>query len=130
MDVVAPILVRCLHGNSQNPNMAVYAARIVAWLADISPQTSCSKLVNHNVICALCARLLDIEFIDVAESCLSALSKLSAHVPEACLRQVRPTNIPTAYVQFIHVSICIVMCKTPQPSALTGPSLTAMYRAE
>lgn len=88
MDVVAPILVRCLHGTSQNPNMAVYAARIVAWLADISPQPSCSRLVNHNVISALCARLLDIEFIDVAESCLSALSKLSAHVPEACLRQV------------------------------------------
>lgn len=88
MDVVAPVLVRCLQGNSQNPNTAVYAARIVAWLADISPQTSCSKLVNHNVISALCARLLDIEFIDVAESCLSALSKLSAHVPEACLRQV------------------------------------------
>eukprot|EP00892_Ulva_mutabilis_P001731 jgi/Ulvmu1/11559/UM079_0002.1 len=87
MDVVAPVLVRCLRSNSHNPNTAVYAARIVAWLADISPQTSCTKLVNHNVITALCARLLDIEFIDVAESCLSALSKLSAHVPEACLRQ-------------------------------------------
>lgn len=88
MDAVAPILVRCLEGNSQNPDMAVYAARIVAWLADISPQSSCCRLVNHNVIGSLCGRLMDIEFIDVAESCLSALNKLSAHVPEACLRQV------------------------------------------
>lgn len=69
--------------------MAVYASRIVAWLADIAPQASCNALVHHGVVNALCSRLMDIEFIDVAEACIEALSKLSLHVPETCLKQVR-----------------------------------------
>ena len=98
MDTVSPILVRCLQECSANPNMAVYASRIVAWLADIAPQASCHALVQHGVVGALCARLLDIEFIDVAESCIEALSKLSLHVPETCLKQVRiPSRFSVVY---------------------------------
>jgi E3 ubiquitin-protein ligase TRIP12 len=88
LETVAPVLLKCLQESSTNPNMAVYASRIVAWLADIAPQASCQALVQHGVVGALCARLMDIEFIDVAEACIDALSKLSLHVPETCLKQV------------------------------------------
>jgi E3 ubiquitin-protein ligase TRIP12 len=92
LETVTPILVRCLQESTSDPNMAVYAARIVAWLADIAPQASCSALVQHGVVGALCSRLLDIEFIDVAEACIEGLSKLSLHVPETCLKQVCTTG--------------------------------------
>jgi hypothetical protein len=76
LETVTPILVRCLQESTSDPNMAVYAARIVAWLADIAPQASCSALVQHGVVGALCSRLLDIEFIDVAEACIEGLKQV------------------------------------------------------
>jgi E3 ubiquitin-protein ligase TRIP12 len=89
LDTLAPVLVRTLREHEDNPNIMLYAARVVAWLADDMPQ-SASVLARHDVVPALCAPLMVITFIDVAEQCISALEKLSKHVPEVCLKQVRP----------------------------------------
>lgn len=88
LDTVAPVLVRTLQQYEEAPNIMLYAARVVTWLADILP-SSCVVLVRHEVVGALCAQLLVIGFMDVAEQCLTALEKLAAHVPDSCLRQVR-----------------------------------------
>jgi E3 ubiquitin-protein ligase TRIP12 len=87
LDTLAPVLVRTLQEHEDNPNIMLYAARVVAWLADIMPQAA-SVLARHDVVPVLCAPLMVITFIDVAEQCISALEKLSQHVPEVCLKQV------------------------------------------
>ena len=89
VDTVAPVLTRTLQQYDEQPNIMLYAARVVTWLADILP-ASCAVLVRHDIVTALCSQLLVIGFMDVAEQCLTALEKLSTHVPESCLRQVRP----------------------------------------
>jgi E3 ubiquitin-protein ligase TRIP12 len=91
LDSIAPVLVRALQQYEEKPNIMLYAARVVTWLADILPP-SCAVLVRYEIVGALCSRLLVIGFIDVAEQCLTALAKLSVHVPESCLRQVLPPN--------------------------------------
>jgi E3 ubiquitin-protein ligase TRIP12 len=88
VDTVAPVLVRTLQSYDEQPNIMLYAARVVTWLADILP-ASCAVLVRHDAVAALCGQLLQIGFMDVAEQCLTALEKLAAHVPESCLRQAR-----------------------------------------
>ena len=88
VDTVAPVLVQTLQTGEEKPNVMLYAARVITWLADILPP-ACAVLVKHGVVEALCGPLLVIGFMDVAEQCLTALEKLSVHAPEACLRQVR-----------------------------------------
>lgn len=88
LDTIAPVLANILQQHEDQPNILLYAARVVTWLADILP-SSCAVLARHNIITALCGQLLVIGFMDVAEQCLTALEKLAQHVPESCLRQVR-----------------------------------------
>lgn len=68
-----------------SPDLLVLAARALTLLADVLP-SSCSTIVRHDGVPALCARLLSIEYIDLAEQCLQALEKLSNEHPQACLR--------------------------------------------
>lgn len=88
VDTVAPVLATTLQMHQENTPVMLYAARVVTWLADILP-SACPALAKHNIVTALCGPLVVIGFMDVAEQCLTALEKLSAHVPEACLQQVR-----------------------------------------
>lgn len=45
------------------------AARALTFLADVLP-SSCSSIVRHGAVPAFCARLLTIEYIDLAEQSL------------------------------------------------------------
>lgn len=45
------------------------AARVLTFLADVLPQ-SCGAIVRHGAVPAFCARLLNIEYIDLAEQSL------------------------------------------------------------
>ena len=52
-----------------NPDIMLLAARSLTHLADNLP-TSCSSIVRHGGVPALCERLLNIEYIDLAEQSL------------------------------------------------------------
>lgn len=52
-----------------NPDIMLMAARALTFLADVLPQ-SCSAIVRHGAVPAFCARLLTIEYIDLAEQSL------------------------------------------------------------
>jgi E3 ubiquitin-protein ligase TRIP12 len=56
--------------------MMLLAARALTFLADVLP-SSCGAIVRHGAVPAFCARLLAIEYIDLAEQSLQALEKLS-----------------------------------------------------
>ncbi|OEL12925.1 E3 ubiquitin-protein ligase UPL3 [Dichanthelium oligosanthes] len=61
------------------------AARALANLVDVLP-SSCSAVVHYGAIQCFCARLLTIEYMDLAEQSLQALKKISLEHPTACLR--------------------------------------------
>ena len=84
MDSFVPTLVNLLNAE-HNPDMMLLAARALTHLMDVMPQ-SCGAVVHYGAIPSFCARLLTIEFIDLAEQCLQALEKLSKEHPAPCLR--------------------------------------------
>ena len=67
------------------------AARNLTLLADVLP-TICSAIVRHGAVPALCARLMTIEYIDLAEQSLQVINTL-------CLGQY-PTCIPSSTAHF------------------------------
>ncbi len=52
-----------------SPDIMLLAARALTFLADVLP-SSCSAIVRHGAVDAFCARLLTIEYIDLAEQSL------------------------------------------------------------
>ena len=52
-----------------NPDIMLLAARSLTFLADVLP-TCCGTIVRHGAVPALCERLLNIEYIDLAEQSL------------------------------------------------------------
>ncbi len=52
------------------------ATRSLTHLMDVQPQ-SCAAVVQNQAVPALCAKLLSIEYIDLAEQAMQALEKLS-----------------------------------------------------
>ena len=52
-----------------NPDVMLLAARAITFLADVLPSSS-SSIVRHGAVPAFCARLLTIEYIDLAEQSL------------------------------------------------------------
>ncbi len=68
-----------------NPDMMLLAARALTFLADVYPP-ACGAIIRHGAVPAFCARLLTIEFIDLAEQSLQALEKLSHEHPGSLLR--------------------------------------------
>ena len=52
-----------------SPDIMLLAARSLTFMADAMP-TSCSAIVRHGAVQAFCARLLTIEYIDLAEQSL------------------------------------------------------------
>lgn len=78
--------------------------------------SSCLAIVRHEGVPALCARLLSIEYIDLAEQCLQALEKLSTEHPQACLRSgallaVRTQCGSTTHV--VHQRRSLLYCTLP-----------------
>ena len=52
-----------------SPDIMLLAARSLTFMADAMP-TSCSAIVRSGAVQAFCARLLTIEYIDLAEQSL------------------------------------------------------------
>ncbi|XP_052184785.1 E3 ubiquitin-protein ligase UPL3-like [Diospyros lotus] len=84
VDSFVPILVGLLNHES-NPDIMLLAARALTFLCDVLP-SSCAAVVHYGAVSCLVARLLTIEYMDLAEQSLQALKKISQEHPTACLR--------------------------------------------
>ncbi|ONM18515.1 E3 ubiquitin-protein ligase UPL3, partial [Zea mays] len=84
VDSFVPVLVGLLNHES-NPDIMLLAARALTHLCDVLP-SSCSAVVHYGAVPCFCARLLTIEYMDLAEQSLQALKKISLEHPTACLR--------------------------------------------
>jgi E3 ubiquitin-protein ligase TRIP12 len=65
VDLFVPVLVGLL-SHEHNPDMMLLAARALTHLCDVLP-SSCGAVVHYGAVPSLCARLLTIEYIDLAE---------------------------------------------------------------
>ena len=65
VDTFVPILVGLLNHES-NPDIMLLAARAITHLCDVLP-SSCAAVVHYGAVPCLCARLLTIEYMDLAE---------------------------------------------------------------
>ncbi|KAJ6840622.1 E3 ubiquitin-protein ligase UPL3 [Iris pallida] len=84
VDSFVPVLVGLLNHES-NPDVMLLAARALTHLCDVLP-SSCAAVVHYGAVPCFCARLLTIEYMDLAEQSLQALKKVSQEHPTACLR--------------------------------------------
>uniref|UniRef100_A0A0C9RYJ0 HECT-type E3 ubiquitin transferase n=1 Tax=Wollemia nobilis TaxID=56998 RepID=A0A0C9RYJ0_9CONI len=84
VDSFVPVLVALLNQES-NPDIMLLAARALTHLCDVLPQ-ACASVVHYGAVPSFCARLLTIEYIDLAEQSLEALEKISHEHPAVCLR--------------------------------------------
>ncbi|KAL2924338.1 E3 ubiquitin-protein ligase UPL3 [Bienertia sinuspersici] len=84
VDSFVPVLVGLLNHES-NPDIMLLAARAITHLVDVLP-SSCAAVVHYGAVNCFCARLLTIEYMDLAEQSLQALKKISLEHPTACLR--------------------------------------------
>ncbi|KAK9124363.1 hypothetical protein Sjap_013965 [Stephania japonica] len=108
-ETFAPVLVK-LAKHESNTDIVLLAIRVVTYLCDVSPRSS-SYLVRHNVVPALCAQLMAIEYLDVAEQCLQALEKISRDHPIACL-EAGAVMATLNYIDFFSTSIQMVALST------------------
>ena len=69
-----PLQVNFL-GYEHNPDLMLLAARALTFLADVFPPAAAS-IIRHGAVPAFCARLLTIEYIDLAEQSLQVRSCL------------------------------------------------------
>jgi E3 ubiquitin-protein ligase TRIP12 len=65
VDSFVPVLVGLLNHES-NPDIMLLAARALTHLCDVLP-SSCSSVVHYGAVACFCARLLTIEYMDLAE---------------------------------------------------------------
>ncbi|KAL3631668.1 E3 ubiquitin-protein ligase upl3 [Castilleja foliolosa] len=84
VDSFVPVLVELLNHES-NPDIMLLAARALTHLVDVLP-SSCASVVHYGAVSCFVARLLTIEYMDLAEQSLQALKKISQEHPTACLR--------------------------------------------
>nr|KAJ0189415.1 hypothetical protein LSAT_V11C800439350 [Lactuca sativa] len=84
VDSFVPVLVGLLNHES-NPDIMLLAARALTHLCDVLP-SSCPAVVHYGAVSCFVARLLTIEYMDLAEQSLQALKKISQEHPTACLR--------------------------------------------
>uniref|UniRef100_A0A7N0T0D4 HECT-type E3 ubiquitin transferase n=1 Tax=Kalanchoe fedtschenkoi TaxID=63787 RepID=A0A7N0T0D4_KALFE len=84
VDSFVPVLVGLLN-HEVNPDIMLLAARALTHLCDVLP-SSCAAVVHYGAVPCFCARLLTIEYMDLAEQSLQALKKISQEHPTACLR--------------------------------------------
>ncbi|XP_059314397.1 LOW QUALITY PROTEIN: E3 ubiquitin-protein ligase UPL3-like [Lycium ferocissimum] len=84
VDSFVPVLVGLL-SHENNPDIMLLAARALTHLVDVLP-SSCAAVVHYGAVSCFVARLLTIEYMDLAEQSLQALKKISQEHPTACLR--------------------------------------------
>jgi len=79
LESLVPLVVQCLNPPS-SPDMMLLAARVLTHMLEVLP-ASASVIAQSGAVQPLCASLLAIEYIDLAEQSLSALEKLSRDYP-------------------------------------------------
>jgi len=72
VDSFVPVLVGLLNHES-NPDVMLLAARALTHLCDVLP-SSCAAVVHYGAVSIFCARLLTIEYMDLAEQVVIAQS--------------------------------------------------------
>jgi E3 ubiquitin-protein ligase TRIP12 len=102
VDSFVPLLVSLLDAE-HNPDAMLLAARALTHLADVLPPARAS-IVHHGALPGFCARLLTIEYIDLAEQSLQALEKLSQEHGAACILAGGLTAVLT-YLDFFSIGL-------------------------
>lgn len=108
-ELLAPILVRLAKDDS-NPEIMLLSVRCTTYLCDAFFEST-EIFVRHDVVPALCARLMNIEYLDVAEQCLQALEKISLEHPVVCL-EGGVIMAALSYIDFFSTSIQRVALST------------------
>lgn len=128
-DSLSPILVK-LARNQTNPDIMLLSVRAITYLCDAHPRSS-GLLVRHDVVPALCQRLMAIEYLDVAEQCLQALEKISLEQPLVCLQSGAIMAVLT-YIDFFSTNVqrvalltVVNICKK-LPSECPSPFMEAV----
>lgn len=70
----------------ENPEMMLLACRCLANMMEALP-ASTANVVYGGAVPVLCSKLLEINFIDLAEQCLSTLEKISVEFPAVIVRE-------------------------------------------
>eukprot|EP00899_Mesostigma_viride_P024650 jgi/Mesvir1/536/Mv11394-RA.2 len=86
VDSFVPVLIGLLNCEYNSDLMLpLLAARALTHLCDVLP-SACAAVVHYGAVPVFCARLLTIEYIELAEQSLQALEKISHEHPAACLQ--------------------------------------------
>ncbi|KAF1970059.1 hypothetical protein BU23DRAFT_220661 [Bimuria novae-zelandiae CBS 107.79] len=89
-DAYVKELVKLMQPNEftgeENPDMMLVACRCLANLMEALPQAT-ANVVYGGAVPILCSKLLEIQYIDLAEQCLSTLEKISAEFPASIVRE-------------------------------------------
>ncbi|PIA38680.1 hypothetical protein AQUCO_02700123v1 [Aquilegia coerulea] len=124
-NLLVPLIVT-LAKDENNPDVILLSVRCITYLCESS-----ENLLHHDVIPVLCARLMNIEYLDVAEQCLQALEKISREHPLACLK-AGVIMAALTYIDFFCTSIQRVALSTVAnickrlPSDRTSPFMEAV----
>mmetsp|Transcript_36383 Transcript_36383/g.82056 ORF Transcript_36383/g.82056 Transcript_36383/m.82056 type:complete len:1588 (-) Transcript_36383:29-4792(-) len=84
VDSFLPVLVELLNAE-HNPEIMLLSCRAITHMLEVLPK-SAAKVVTSGAVPIFCQRLLNIEFIDVAEQSLLAIHKLSVEHPEPIMK--------------------------------------------
>ncbi|KAK6282876.1 hypothetical protein POUND7_016701 [Theobroma cacao] len=127
VDSFVPVLVGLLNHES-NPDIMLLAARALTHLCDVLP-SSCAAVVHYRAVSCFCARLLTIEYMDLAEQSLQALKKISQEHPTACLRAGALMAV-LSYLDFFSTGVQRVALSTAANMCKKLPSDAADYVME
>ncbi|CAA2997565.1 E3 ubiquitin- ligase UPL3 [Olea europaea subsp. europaea] len=127
VDSFAPVLVGLLNHES-NPDIMLLAARALTHLVDVLP-SSCAAVVHYGAVSCFVARLLTIEYMDLAEQSLQALKKISQEHPTACLRAGALMAV-LSYLDFFSTGVQRVALSTAANMCKKLPSDAADFAME
>ncbi|KAJ4964350.1 hypothetical protein NE237_024289 [Protea cynaroides] len=127
VDSFVPVLVGLLNHES-NADIMLLAARALTHLCDVLP-SSCAAVVHYGAVSCFCARLLTIEYMDLAEQSLQALKKISQEHPTACLRAGALMAV-LSYLDFFSTGVQRVALSTAANMCKKLPSDAADYVME
>ncbi|KAF8083082.1 hypothetical protein N665_0792s0011 [Sinapis alba] len=127
VDSFVPLLISLLNHES-NPDIMLLAARALTHLCDVLP-SSCASVVHYGAVSCFVARLLTIEYMDLAEQSLQALKKISQEHPTACLRAGALMAV-LSYLDFFSTGVQRVALSTAANMCKKLPSDASDYVME
>eukprot|EP00124_Ichthyophonus_hoferi_P005164 Ihof_evm2s686 gene=Ihof_evmTU2s686 len=95
--------IATLMNKEHNPDMMLLAVRALTYMMEALP-LSTTVIVQHNVVPSLCAKLLNFEYIDLAEQSLTALEKIS-HSHGSSLLRAGGLSACLSYMDFFATSL-------------------------